>query len=210
MSTLRSCYKYRWCLASYPGSSPGYKARWCLLGIINYRDTVYCFSIHWYGNTLFTFTVFNTENISYSPASGNSKWEELHSADKHRGHCCPGNKPSCPRTTCTCKLKYNCEALKDFSSYCFMVQLLYTCTHDHQFYTLVLSYARHQCVKLPPPPRDITIHGCWLILGGYSLCQQTTIWQSCSHALTLFMIAGCSLRGIHGLLIAVLWIFIQS
>ena len=48
LSTLRSCYKYRWCLASYPGSSPGYEARWCLLGIINYRDTVYCFSIHWY------------------------------------------------------------------------------------------------------------------------------------------------------------------
>ena len=121
LSILRSCYKYRW----------------CLLGIINYKYTVYCFSIHWYMETHHSLSQCSTQRASpHSPAShwprrnyhhGNSKWEELHSADKHRGHCCPGNKPSYPRTTCACKLKYTSGALKDFSFMFIIVSTLNVC-----------------------------------------------------------------------------------
>ena len=82
---------------------------------------------HWYMEIHYSLSQDSTQRTPPRPSTsnwptrdyhhGNSKWEELHSTDKHRGHCCPGNKPSYPRTTCACKLKYTSGASTLLSSY---------------------------------------------------------------------------------------------
>ena len=49
-------------------------------------------------------TTMTSKMIVLKIHHGNSKWEELHLTDKHRRHCCPGDKPSYPRRTCAWKL----------------------------------------------------------------------------------------------------------
>ena len=78
----------------------------------------------------------------HSPASnsprkdchhGNSKWKELHTTDKDRGHCSPRNKSSYPRTTCGRNAHYISED---------------TCTHLLLLILIVCTVHTMQCRRL--------------------------------------------------------------